>query len=219
MKSVWVIYVYHCMTLTLTLWPLIILMSDQEYLNILNHSHFVPLPFKMRAGKQWFQSTFVLVFCFSVHDMSFKSILFHSETWNMYVAGKRPMTTQPRSRKEDTSPVNRAVSAPARGKNSPSIIVSRSNDDSRPSTAMTRPSTGVTRPHSGETTKSARLGAPTPDHSHLKSRLKTWKEEKWASVGNKILPQWLPIVVSINRQKNPHFSLVSLQGNWPAELQ
>lgn len=165
----------------------------------------------MRNGKQWFQSTSVLVICFSLHDMSFKSMLLHSETWNMYVTGKRPMTTQPRSRKEDTSPVNRAVSAPARGKNSPSIIVSRSNDDSRPSTAMTRPSTGVTRPHSGETTKSARLGAPTPDHSHLKSRLKTWKEEKWASVGNKILPQWHSSFYKSTKKKSPLFSCLVIR--------
>lgn len=88
------------------------------------------------------------------------------------------MTTQPRSRRQETSPINRAVSAPARGKNSPSVIVSRTNDDSRPSTSMTRPSTSYTRPHSGETSKSARIGAPTPEHTHLKSKLGAWKEEK-----------------------------------------
>ena len=84
------------------------------------------------------------------------------------------MTTQVRIRRRETSPVDRAVSAPARG-----IIVSRSNqEDSRPSTSMTRVSTSFGRPQSGETNKSGRLGSRTPDHSHLKSKLTAWKEEK-----------------------------------------
>ena len=89
------------------------------------------------------------------------------------------MTTQVRIRKRETSPVDRAVSAPARRKKSPSIIVSRSNqEDSRPSTSMTRVSTSFGRPQSGETNKSGRIGSRTPDHSHLKSKLTAWKEEK-----------------------------------------
>ncbi|KAL4222267.1 hypothetical protein ACF0H5_018304 [Mactra antiquata] len=96
------------------------------------------------------------------------------------VNGQRPMTTQPRSRKSEMNKMSRAVSAPARGKKSPSIVVSRSNDDmnSRPSTAMTRPSTAVTRPPSGSTVKSAKINAPTPENGQFKTRLRAWKEEK-----------------------------------------
>jgi hypothetical protein len=87
------------------------------------------------------------------------------------------MTTQPRSRKEDLNKMNRAVSAPARGKKSPSIVASRSNDDSRPSSTMTRPSTAYkSRPASGSE-KSLKINAPSPDHQ-FKTRLKAWREEK-----------------------------------------
>ncbi|XP_052246071.1 ankyrin and armadillo repeat-containing protein-like isoform X2 [Dreissena polymorpha] len=96
----------------------------------------------------------------------------------MGLNGKRPMTTQPRSRKaENIENENRAVSAPARTMKAPSIF-SRSNEDSRPSTSMTRPSTGHTRPPSGSTTKSTRINLPSPDHSQFKSKLRAWKEEK-----------------------------------------
>ncbi|XP_052802485.1 ankyrin and armadillo repeat-containing protein-like isoform X4 [Mya arenaria] len=95
---------------------------------------------------------------------------------NIGVNGQRPMTTQPRSRKMEMSKMSRAVSAPARGNNSPTIFVSRSSDDSRPSS--TRPSTAYTRPPSSSTTKSARINVQSPDHGQFKTKLRAWKEEK-----------------------------------------